>query len=127
MGTEEYPGNALQRVQMIKGWYEDGELFEEVIDIAGGENDASVDINSCEQSGSRHSQLCTLDVSEHDVHALLAKCFSEIQADTSRAAADDGGLSGKTAHGVGISVFRLCDNRAGAPVRRARCRAAAPG
>jgi hypothetical protein len=60
MGTTEYPGNALQRVQMVKGWYQDGELHEQVIDVAGGPNEASVDINSCEQSGSGHSQLCTV-------------------------------------------------------------------
>jgi Protein of unknown function (DUF3604) len=60
MGTAEYPGNALQRVQMIKGWYENGELYEEVVDIAGGENGATVDVNSCEQSGNGHSQLCTV-------------------------------------------------------------------
>jgi len=59
-GTEEYPGSALQRIQVIKGWYEDGELNESVIDVAGGPNDASVDINSCEQSGSGHANLCTV-------------------------------------------------------------------
>jgi len=59
-GTEEYPGNALQRVQLIKGWYADGELKEQVLDVAGGDNGATVDINSCEQSGSGHSRLCTV-------------------------------------------------------------------
>ena len=59
-GTAQYPGNPLQRLQLIKGWYEDGELYEQVLDVAGGDNDASVDINSCEQSGSGHSQLCTV-------------------------------------------------------------------
>ena len=59
-GTEEYPGNPLQRVQVIKGWYEQDELHERVIDVAGGANDASVDINSCQTSGSGHTQLCSV-------------------------------------------------------------------
>jgi hypothetical protein len=59
-GTGEYPGNQLQRIQLVKGWYKDGELRETVIDVAGGDNDASVDLDTCEQSGSGHQQLCTV-------------------------------------------------------------------
>ena len=59
-GTEQYPGTPLQRIQLIKGWYEDGELHERVLDVAGGDNNASVDINTCETSGSGHAQLCTV-------------------------------------------------------------------
>jgi hypothetical protein len=59
-GTREYPGSPLQRIQLIKGWYEAGELREKVLDVAGGDNGASVDIDSCEQSGSGHQQLCTV-------------------------------------------------------------------
>jgi len=59
-GTVQYPGSPLQRIQVIKGWYEDGDLQEQVLDVAGGDNDASVDIQSCEQSGSGHSQLCSV-------------------------------------------------------------------
>jgi len=59
-GTREYPGSPLQRLQLIKGWYEDGEMREQVMDVAGGDNNASVDINSCEPSGSGHQQLCTV-------------------------------------------------------------------
>jgi len=59
-GTAEYPGSPLQRIQVIKGWYEDGELREQVLDVAGGDNGASVDINTCEPSGTGHSQLCSV-------------------------------------------------------------------
>ena len=59
-GTRGYPGSPLQRLQLIKGWYEDGEMREQVMDVAGGDNNASVDINSCEPSGSGHQQLCTV-------------------------------------------------------------------
>ena len=59
-GTPEYPGNPLQRVQLIKGWYEDGRLQEAVLDVAGGDTDAAVDIDTCETSGAGHSQLCTV-------------------------------------------------------------------
>lgn len=59
-GTADYPGNPLQRIQLIKGWYQDGELQETVLDVAGGDNNASVDINTCETSGSGHAQLCSV-------------------------------------------------------------------
>lgn len=64
-GTLEYPGTALQRIQLIKGWYEGGELHESVLDVAGGDNDASVDLASCAQSGSGHQQLCTVWTDEN--------------------------------------------------------------
>ena len=57
-GTREYPGAELQRIQLIKGWYRDGALHEQVLDIAGGDNEAGVDIHSCERHGSGHRQLC---------------------------------------------------------------------
>ena len=47
-------------MQVIKGWYKNGELQEKVLDVAGGPNDASVDIHSCERSGSGHQNLCTV-------------------------------------------------------------------
>jgi len=59
-GTSEYPGTPLQRIQLIKGWYANGELQEKVLDVAGGDNQASVDINSCEPSGEGHNQLCSV-------------------------------------------------------------------
>jgi hypothetical protein len=59
-GTPEYPGNLLQRIQLVKGWYAGSELQEAVINVAGGPNDARVDLESCEQSGSGHTQLCTV-------------------------------------------------------------------
>ncbi len=59
-GTAEYPGNPLQRIQLIKGWYEGGELRERVMDVAGGDNNASVDTNTCATSGAGHAQLCTV-------------------------------------------------------------------
>lgn len=59
-GDARDPGTPLQRVQLIKGWYQDGELKESVMDIAGGPNDASVDTSTCERSGSGHGDLCTV-------------------------------------------------------------------
>ncbi|MCB1690259.1 MAG: DUF3604 domain-containing protein [Halioglobus sp.] len=59
-GTAEYPGSPLQRIQLIKGWYAGGELHEQVLDVAGGDNNASVDIHTCEPSGIGHPQLCSV-------------------------------------------------------------------
>ncbi|MCR9107209.1 MAG: DUF3604 domain-containing protein [Gammaproteobacteria bacterium] len=59
-GTVAYPGSALQRIQIVKGWYDGDQLREQVLDVAGGDNNAAVDINTCEQSGPGHAQLCTV-------------------------------------------------------------------
>lgn len=64
-GTAQYPGNALQRIQVIKGWYDGSELKEQVMDVAGGPNSASVDINTCETSGAGHAQLCSVWEDKH--------------------------------------------------------------
>ncbi len=59
-GTDDYPGTPLQRVQIVKGWLEDGELRERVVDVAGGPNRASVDLATCEPRGRGARQLCTV-------------------------------------------------------------------
>ncbi|KZX59209.1 hypothetical protein A3709_16840 [Halioglobus sp. HI00S01] len=57
-GTDEYPGMPLQRLQLIKGWYEDGELHEKVLDVAGADNDATVDINIPAKPRARATDSC---------------------------------------------------------------------
>jgi hypothetical protein len=59
-GTRTNPGTPLQRVQIIKGWLEGDELKEEVLDVAGGPNDADVDLATCERNGAGAKQLCTV-------------------------------------------------------------------
>jgi hypothetical protein len=59
-GTRNYPGTPLQRIQVVKGWYENGELREQVVDVAGGENNASVDVDSCHPQGGGHTRLCSV-------------------------------------------------------------------
>lgn len=59
-GTRDYPGTPLQRVQLIKGWYEEGQLREQVLDVAGGDNGAGVDVASCRQHGAGHTRLCAV-------------------------------------------------------------------
>jgi hypothetical protein len=50
----------LQRIQIVKGWVEDGAAKEQVFDVAGGANDASVDTATCEPSGAGHASLCAV-------------------------------------------------------------------
>ena len=58
-GTASAPGGRLQRLQVIKGWVdEDGAIHEEVIDVAGGENGASVDRATCRPKGPGQDTLC---------------------------------------------------------------------
>ena len=57
-GTERRPGTALQRIQIVKGWTDDGLTHEKVFDVAGGPNDASVDLDTCTPTGAGASSLC---------------------------------------------------------------------
>ena len=60
-GTDAKPGTALQRIQIIKGWAgEDGVTHQRVFDVAGGPNDASVDLATCRVSGPGHDALCSV-------------------------------------------------------------------
>ena len=59
-GTDDAPGTKLQRIQIVKGWVEDGETKEKVIEVAGGRNRASVDPQTCEPKGDGHAQLCSV-------------------------------------------------------------------
>lgn len=61
IGTENNPGIDLQRIQIIKGWVDhNGQTHEQVVDVAGGENNANVDPNNCAPTGSGHQQLCAV-------------------------------------------------------------------
>ena len=58
-GSANAPGNDLQRIQIIKGWVDaEGGLHQDVIDVAGGPNGASVDPQTCEPQGSGARELC---------------------------------------------------------------------
>jgi hypothetical protein len=59
-GTDEAPGTALQRIQIVKGWVEDGEAREKVLDVAGSKNEAGVDVDTCEPTGQGAAQLCSV-------------------------------------------------------------------
>jgi len=54
-------GAPLQRIQIVKGWVENGAPRERVYDVAG-ENDsgAGVDLATCTAIGSGHDELCTV-------------------------------------------------------------------
>jgi len=60
VGAPGHPGTPLDRVQIVKGWIEDGEAREKVVDVAGGKGDGRVDTNTCETSGSGAQRLCTV-------------------------------------------------------------------
>jgi hypothetical protein len=60
-GTQDAPGGRLQRVQIIKVWADaKGGLHQAVHDAAGGPNDASVDLATCEPRGPGHDSLCAV-------------------------------------------------------------------
>lgn len=58
-GTEMRPGVALQRIQVIKGWIEEGKPHYQVHDVAGDPNNgAGVDLNTCRPTGIGFDSLC---------------------------------------------------------------------
>jgi len=64
-GTEQHPGTPLQRVQIVKGWLDrsllgSDRLREEVFDVAGGDNGASVDLATCQIRGRGSAELCSV-------------------------------------------------------------------
>jgi hypothetical protein len=55
------PTAALQRVQIVKGWVENGEGRERVYDVAGdAANGASVDLATCAPVGAGFDELCSV-------------------------------------------------------------------
>lgn len=61
VGTPEHPGGLLQRAQIVKGWIDDGGRFhQDVYDVAGGDNDATVDGATCQPRGAGHNSLCAV-------------------------------------------------------------------
>jgi hypothetical protein len=59
-GTGKDAGEPLQRIQIIKGWREQGVSREKVLDIAGGDNGATVDPGTCKTSGEGAAILCAV-------------------------------------------------------------------
>jgi hypothetical protein len=60
-GTEAHPGTPLQRIQIVKGWLENGNYQVEVHDVAGNRNNgATVDLSTCTQSGPGEASLCAV-------------------------------------------------------------------
>jgi hypothetical protein len=60
-GTLDLAGTRLQRLQVIKGWIEDGQPRETVFDVAGDpDNGARVDPLTCNPIGPGAKQLCTV-------------------------------------------------------------------
>ncbi|MFK8020218.1 MAG: DUF3604 domain-containing protein [Pseudomonadales bacterium] len=61
-GTAAEPGVSLQRLQIIKGWYDDeGNHHQRIHDVAGDANNgASVNLDNCKPQGRGHEQLCAV-------------------------------------------------------------------
>jgi hypothetical protein len=60
-GSPRRAGTKLQRIQIIKGWVENGEAREAVYDVVGHPpGAAAVDVATCEQSGPGADSLCAV-------------------------------------------------------------------
>ena len=85
-GSASRPGTALQRVQIVKGWIDNGEAHQQVFEVAGDpHNGASVDLDSCTPqgtganapSGGDIAQPCDRQTEEDGVtgYRAQARCF----------------------------------------------------
>ncbi len=79
-GTKNSPGNALQRIQIIKGWIDtSGKRHERVVDVAGDpDNGAAVDINSCKTTGTGFANLCAIWTDDQFDPAERAYYYSRV-------------------------------------------------
>ncbi len=60
-GTPSRPGTPLQRIQIVKGWLENGVAHQQVYDVAGNPaNGATVDEATCTQTGPGDASLCSV-------------------------------------------------------------------
>ncbi len=61
-GTAAAPGTPLQRLQIVKGWYDSaGNHHQAIHDVAGNANNgAHVDLRTCERQGQGFQQLCAV-------------------------------------------------------------------
>ena len=60
-GGEGVPTTPLQRIQVVKGWLEDGQVNERVFEVAGDPaSTADVDFSSCRPRGAGFDNLCAV-------------------------------------------------------------------
>ncbi|MEE8312203.1 MAG: DUF3604 domain-containing protein [Candidatus Binatia bacterium] len=60
-GTAELPGTQLQRIQIVKGWIENGQQRVRVFDVAGElRDDQRVDLETCRPQGAGADTLCAV-------------------------------------------------------------------
>jgi len=59
-GTPQHPGTPLQRLQIIKGWSENGAAYQRVIDVAGDADEGATVGPDCTPTGSGFDSLCTV-------------------------------------------------------------------
>jgi len=72
-------GVPLQRVQIIKGWVEDGQARERVYDVVGDpDNGATVDVASCVPQGRGFDDLCTVWSDPHFDPAQRAFYYARV-------------------------------------------------
>jgi hypothetical protein len=55
-------GSDLERIEIVKGWIEDGVSREQVLTVAGGANgdDVGVDLSTCERQGAGRTHFCSV-------------------------------------------------------------------
>jgi len=111
-GTPAQPGSPLQRIQIVKGWLEGEEARERVIDVAGGDNGASVDPATCQPRGPGHAELCSVwtdpDFDPSQPAFYYARLFENPSCRRSQWACVDAGVDCSDASTIGEGFAGCC-------------------
>lgn len=120
-GTATTPGNALERVQIVKGWLVDGEARFRVVDVAGAPVQTPVDPTTCTPGDDGETSLCGAWVDDDFDPAVPAFYYARVLEVPScrwqQYACNDAGVDCDDPASVGPGFEGCCD---AAPVQQER-------
>ncbi|MBL8943818.1 MAG: DUF3604 domain-containing protein, partial [Myxococcales bacterium] len=120
-GTATTPGNALERVQIVKGWLVDGEARFRVVDVAGAPVQTPVDPTTCTPGDDGEASLCGAWVDDDFDPAVPAFYYARVLEVPScrwqQYACNDAGVDCDDPASVGPGFEGCCD---AAPVQQER-------
>lgn len=102
----------LQRLEIVKGWVENGERREVVVLAAGGANKSSVDLNTCERHGDGAGRLCAVwsnpDFDADEPTFYYARLYKNLSCRWSQWACVDAGVDCSDPSTIGEGFKNCC-------------------
>ena len=113
----------LERLEIVKGWLEDGELREKVVVVAGADTDGGVDPQTCVRQGTGHARLCAVwrdpDFDQDESAFYYARAFENPSCRWSQWACIEAGVVCSDPATVGEG-FEACCSEAHRPIIQER-------